>query len=230
MRTWLEATRQLDLSEPRLRILAQKLTQSLQTVPGRAAAIHSYVRRMPFVPSPRPSRTRASKVLARGQGDAYAKGVLFVALCRAADIPSRLVVAKVPDPGERTQSLHLIAQVEIGGSWVSTDAFIVDPLMFAAAKHVLRAEGADSGWGIVADAPGLWDGRSHCIQQFHAEDAVSLMGPYDDVDDVLAGRAKLPTSRLHDAFGWVAARIAQWRIRRLRLRARAEARAAGLAA
>src|SRR3954466_12244455 len=89
-RTWRAETLQLDFSHPSIRIAAQKLTQLRQGAPERAVAIHEFVRRLPFGAFADVSHVRASDVLRSRRGDCHSKGVLFVALCRAAGIPARL--------------------------------------------------------------------------------------------------------------------------------------------
>lgn len=50
------------------------------------------------------------------------------------------------------QSLaHAVSQVLIAGRWVSTDGYVVDPILFERAWELLRLGPGDSGWGIVAD-------------------------------------------------------------------------------
>ena len=190
MRTWLEETRQLDLSDPKLRITAQKLTQSRQCLHARAAAIHDYVRRMPFAAGPRGSRLCASTVLRKGMGDGQAKGLLFTALCRAAGLPARLLFAQVNAhalagmrDGGPDSVIHAVGQVRVGERWLSTDGYVIDPVMFALAKETLQRDGMDSGWGIVRDAQGRWDGRCTSIQQFRPGDVIATLGVFSDLDE-----------------------------------------------
>jgi hypothetical protein len=184
---WLRETAQIDLSEPKLRITAQKLTQSHQTVAQRAAAIHAFVRRMPFSAAPFGSFVRASEVLREARGDCHSKGVLFAALCRAAELPARLLFVDVRprflhgilDAAPEVMP-HAVGQVHVDGCWWSTDGYVVDPRLFAFAKQMLRDEELECGWGVVAGASGSWDGRSHCLHQFAEADVVRSWGAFDD--------------------------------------------------
>ena len=193
---WLCETRQLDLSHPRLRITAQKLTQKLQTRAARAAAIQDFVRRLPFCAARGLRTSRASRILERGRGDAHAKAVLFTALCRAAGLPARVQFLRVRSDflagilQDRPEAVvHAVAQVHVEHRWVSTDGYVVDPLLFARAKQLLQESELDSGWGIVRDASGFWDGQSACLHQFHWEDVLVTYGVFDDVRDFLASHA-----------------------------------------
>lgn len=220
---WLHETAQLDLSDSKLRITAHKLTQSRQTRAARAAALHAFVRRMPFSASPSGAGVRASEVLREGRGDCHSKGVLFTALCRAAELPARLLFVDV-----RPRFLHgildnapdvmphAIGQVHVDGAWWSTDGYVVDPLLFALARQMLRDEELDCGWGIVAGASDGWDGRGHCLHQFREADVVRSYGAFDDPAQFYAtcGRtSQFWLGRLRYALG---AQLVNRRVRQLR--------------
>jgi hypothetical protein len=184
---WLQPTRQLDLHDPKLRITAQKLTQARQTLTARAVAIHDFVRRLPYAASVDGATLPASEVLRRGRGDGMAKGVLFVALCRAAGLPARLLFADVQPSflvglvDQPPQVVpHAIGQVQVDGRWRSTDAYVVDPVLFAHAKWQLRAEGRIAGYGLLRDAQATWPGDADCLQQCRARELVTLHGVFDD--------------------------------------------------
>lgn len=222
MGDWLVGTRQLDLANPRLRITAQKLTQSRQTAAGRAAAVQEFVRRLPFAASTIGGTGTASEILDWGRGDCLAKGVLFTALCRAAGLPARLLFVKV-----RTRFLggildrrpdamvHAVGQVCSEGRWHSTDGYVVDPVLFACAKHKLEAEGLDCGWGIVRGASGSWDGCTPCLQQFGAADLIETYGAFHDVDDFQ--RSVDPADAVGSGFLYsLGASLVNWRVRQIR--------------
>jgi hypothetical protein len=186
-RGWLLETPQLDLSHPDIQSTASQLTQSAPGARERALALHDFVRRVPFGAFPDVSHVRASDVLRANRGDCHSKGVLFVALCRAAQVPARLNFLRIAPRylngilEERPQSLaHAVGQVLIDGRWISTDGYVADPVLFAHAWQLLRLEQRDSGWGIVSDARASWDGQTDCLQQFAPEDVMHDYGPYDD--------------------------------------------------
>jgi hypothetical protein len=185
---WLGDTQQLDLHEPRLRITAQKLTQLASSGPRRVAAIHDFVRRLPFDTCRDPGQVTAAQVLGRRRGDCHSKGLLFTALCRVAGVPARLqfvevgagFLAGILDEGPAVVT-HAVGQVHVDGRWLSTDGYVVDPELFARAKALLRESGRDCGWGIVAEAQGTWTGEQDCLQQFRAGDVVRCHAPVHDV-------------------------------------------------
>ena len=223
MDDWLQETRQLDLSHPRLRITAQKIAQSRQTLAARAAAIQDFVRRLPYSASVRPAQRRASEVLRRGQGDCHAKAVLFTALCRAAGLPARVQFLRVRSSflagvlHDRPEAItHAVAQVHVDGRWVSTDGYVIDPLLFARAKQLLHATDLDSGWGIVRDASGHWDGRSPCLHQFRWDDVLLHYGVFDDVEDFVAADVHRDGTWLASARQALQTRVLNWRLARMR--------------
>lgn len=221
--SWLRETAQLDLSDPKLRITAHKLTQSRQTWAERAAAIHAFVRRMPFAACPAGASIRAGEVLREARGDCHSKSVLFAGLCRAAGLPARLLFVDVRPhflhgilDGAPDVMPHAVGQVFVDGAWWSSDGYVVDPALFALAKQKLRDEDVDCGWGIVAGAQGGWDGRSHCVQQFREGHVVHSHGAFDDPGQFYAScaqRSRGLVGRLKYAVG---AQMVNWRVRQLR--------------
>jgi len=215
---WLCETTQLDFSDTRLRITAQKLTQARQSHASRAAAIQDFVRRMPFSASAHGSEVRASEVLRAGGGDCHSKGVLFTALCRAAGLPARLLFVNVPTdfltgilPDGPSSMAHAVGQVMVDSKWVTTDGYVVDPILFARAKQMCRETGEDSGWGIVADASGHWNGHGDCLQQFHANDVLETFGAFNDP---AAFYRAAPDLREKGWLGWLKYQAGTWIVNR----------------
>lgn len=186
-RAWLHETLQLDLAHPKVRATAQRCVLGHDTLQERARSIHDFVRALPFGAFSDVSHVRASDVLREGRGDCHSKGVLFVALCRAAGLPARLKFVEVRarflqgilDGGPDTIA-HAVGQVRLGGRWISTDSYVVDPVLFAVAKVLLARAGSDCGWGIVADSAGIWDAHSDRLQQYTYTDVVEELGIHDD--------------------------------------------------
>lgn len=220
---WLRETAQLDFSEAKVHITAQKLTQARQSHAARAAAVQDFVRRMPFAASAHGSAVRASQVLREGRGDCHSKGVLFTALCRAAGLPARLLFVNLKPrfltgilPDGPDAMPHAVGQVLVGGEWRSTDGYVVDPVLFARAKELLRDSGQHCGWGIVAGASGYWNGESDCLQQFDPEDVLETYGAFHDPAEFYGTGHE----REHGWLGWlkysVGARLVNRRVAQVR--------------
>lgn len=201
---WLTASRQLDLEHPKVRITALKLTQRHQTLAHRAMALHDHVRSLPFAAHADSASITASEVLRRGSGDCHSKALLFTALCRAAGLPARMLFLEVRtrflagllDEAPRAM-IHAVSQVLLGDRWLSTDAYVLDPLLFAQARLQVLDSGLDCGWGLVSDARARWDGQRDCLHQFRAEDIRQVAGIFDDPADLYAARAASGTGLRH---------------------------------
>ena len=169
----LRETALLDFSHPRLQLCARRLAGPGLTARDRVLAIHSFVRLIPFSMGAQPATpVPASQVLRCERGDAHSKGVLFVALCRAAGVPARLRILRLrSDPlralrgGHDGAVMHPVGQVWLEGRWLSTDAYLLDPLLFAQARRRQTQDRLD-GWGPRPDAPAIWDGHDDCLQLF----------------------------------------------------------------
>lgn len=190
---FLRETALLDISHPRLQLCARRLAQPGLTARDRALAIHSFVRLIPFSAGAQPAtQAPASEVLRSERGDAHSKGVLFVALCRAAGVPARLQLLRLRSDPLRALSgrqdgcaVHPVGQVRLGGRWLSTDAYLLDPLLFARMRSRQTQEGLGS-WGLRPDAPAIWEGDDDCLH---------LFSPADVMDDPGSAHAPAPTER-----------------------------------
>ncbi len=169
-REWLDETAQLDLSHPGLQHTVRRVLEGTRTPREQALALHSFVRLLPFGLVPGACYLRASEVLGLHRAECHGKGVLFVALCRIAGIPARLQFVRLP--GEMLHGLvadppptvrHAVAQVRLGGQWLGTDGYVLDPARYARARRHLAQAGRRMGWGLHRDAPPLWDGRHDCL-------------------------------------------------------------------
>lgn len=188
--TWLEETGQLDLSHPHLQQTARKALAGANGPHERVLAIHSFVRLLPFGLVPGINHLPASDMLDLHRASCQAKGVIFVALCRAAGVPARLQFVRlpgevlhglVPEPPATVQ--HAVGQARLGGRWVCTDGYVLDPAHYALAQQRLAQDCRRMGWGLHRDAPPTWDGRHDCLQQFSPDDVIDHDGPFHDLAD-----------------------------------------------
>jgi transglutaminase-like putative cysteine protease len=93
---WLRETPQLDISSPKVRLWATQLTRDVNTVRGKAVALHDHVKTLPFGCIAQFTHTKASDVIRIGYGDCHTTGLLFVASLRAAKVPARLRFVTLP--------------------------------------------------------------------------------------------------------------------------------------
>ena len=194
---WIQPTKQLDIETSKLRILSQRLTQLHASERQRAIAIHDYVQRMPFGCVPDFRNLAASDVIGIGHGDCHAKGILFVALLRAAGLAARLRFVTMPtrflsgliDTGSATM-IHAIGEVCIAGTWQQVDTYVVDVEFGNAARAKLRAQGHKLGYGVHLLGDTHWNAATDALGQCALADPDSLpvvdWGVDDDVQSFYA--------------------------------------------
>jgi hypothetical protein len=179
--SWLRATWQLDIRDSGLRIQVQKLTQLLSEPRARAVAIHDFIKSLPFAVQTNAIKQSASQVLRSACGDCHAKGVLFVAMLRAAGIPARLRFVSMPtryldgllDAGSPSM-IHAIGEVWLGNRWVQTDTYVVDQPMLMQSRAMLMMRQMRLGFGVHLDADQTWDGHQDAHAQSVSSDPVSM--------------------------------------------------------
>jgi Transglutaminase-like superfamily len=195
---WLHATHYIDATHRAIADLAARLTAGHAGDRAKALAIFEFVRsdiRFGF------ARgfwdVSASKVLSLGIGYCNTKSTLFVALLRAAGVPARQVFVDIHasvlygilNPGSEYVD-HSYVEVFLSGSWIATDAYIVDPSLFKAAQRRVKAEGRLMGYSVHATASNIWDGMTPAFSQFNILDPRPISshrwGVYEDVGDFYA--------------------------------------------
>jgi hypothetical protein len=152
----------LDLQGPKLRLRARSLTQLCKTEREKALAIYGFVKRVPFAKPLKLRLHSAREVMDAGRGDADDKATLFVALMRAAGIPTRL--RYIPLKGEILRGLtssgssagRPMAEVWLNDRWIRTDTYIFDAAYMAAARQRLKTDGWEWGYGIHREGHAIW--------------------------------------------------------------------------
>jgi Transglutaminase-like superfamily len=194
---WTRPTMQLDIETSKLRILSQSLTQLHASERQRAIAIHDYVQRMPFGCVPDFLNTKASEVIRLGYGDCHTKGILFVALLRAAGLAARLrfvtlstrFLSGLIDTGSVTMT-HAVGEVYMAGKWQQVDTYVVDTELGNAARTKLCAHGHKLGYGVHMHGDTHWDATRDAHGQYNSSDPKSLpvvdWGVDDDVQSFYA--------------------------------------------
>lgn len=161
---WLGPSPLFDLDHPRLRLRVQALTQLHSGEREQALALYGVVKRMPMTRFVKMGARNAPEVLAGGHGDAPDKATLLVAMLRIAGLPARIRVLSLR--GEILRGLasrvpyvmRPVVEVWLQGRWLCTDTHIFDPAFMAAARHRLRDQGWEWGYGIHVAGDMVWDG------------------------------------------------------------------------
>ncbi|MEM7268006.1 MAG: transglutaminase-like domain-containing protein [Pseudomonadota bacterium] len=174
----------VDSDHPEIRRVAASLTSGAADDRDKATSIFRFVRDEVWFGFGRGFwNQKASEVLALKRGYCNTKSTLFVALLRAADIPARQVFVEIDaavlhgliDPGTRYLD-HSYTEVQIGGAWIATDAYIPDPALFRAAKARTAAEGRVFGYGVHAEGENDWNGTRATFAQYNLNATQPLIG------------------------------------------------------
>lgn len=205
---WLQATPYIDKEHPRVAETANRLTQGATNDLAKARATFTFVRdEIKFGFARGFWDAKASDVLASGIGYCNTKSTLFIALLRASGIPARQVFMDIHasvlhgiiDPGTPYVD-HSYVEVFLNGSWIATDAYIIDSALFATAQKRTIREDRILGYGVHATGSNHWDGLSMSFSQFNALDPriISMRdwGVYQDVGDFYQN-AERPWNRLN---------------------------------
>jgi transglutaminase-like putative cysteine protease len=195
---WLGETDYINHSHRAIRRVVQTVGAEAADTRDLACRLHVFVsEQIKFGFSQGFWEQSAADVLARGIGYCNTKSTLFTALLRAAGVPARQVFVDIDarvlsgllDPGTPYVD-HSYVEAFINGAWVASDAYIVDPGLFDAAKAKLDAGGDALGFGIHRDGSTAWDGAAAAFSQYPmtaaAPPGTRVWGIFADVGDFYA--------------------------------------------
>ncbi len=194
---FLHPTTYIDTGHPAITDVVGRVTRADADARTNAIALFAFVRALPFGFATGFWDNKASDVLRAGRGYCNTKSTLFIALLRAAAIPARqqfvdidaAILHGILDPGTAMVD-HSYVEVLIESDWVATDAYIVDPRLFASARRRLAAERRLLGYSAHATGSNDWDGISPSFSQYNFIDprpiGVKRWGIFEDVGDFYA--------------------------------------------
>jgi Transglutaminase-like superfamily len=178
---WLRSTAQLDTHTPDLMRAVCAHTRRGHTEHETAVSIHDFVKAIPFAWGGDSLNFTASDALKLGYADCFTKGILMVALLRAAKLPARLrfvslnshIWRGIVNLDQETM-LHAITEVMLGNRWIFTDSYVMDEPLQRAAQANLDANKKNLGYGIHRYGAMNWDGYGDASAQCVAVDVKSL--------------------------------------------------------
>ena len=189
-----------DYDNPLVCETAERLIGDAATVREKLDKLFHYVRDEIKFAFPRDGDlVKASATIRLGKGQCNTKSTLFLALCKAVEIPARIHFALIKKeiqkglftgPGYKLMPpllSHSYMEAEVEGKWRRLDSYINDERFYLAAKAELKKKGLDTGYSVSCP-----DGKCSCDfnideEVFAQMGAVVLdQGFWDDPGDYYA--------------------------------------------
>jgi len=189
-----------DYDNPLVRETAARLIDDANTVRKKLNRLFHYVRDdIKFGFTQDGDLVKASTTIRLGKGQCNTKGTLFLALCKAVEIPARIHFSLIKKEIQRGLFTgmgyklvppllsHSWIEVEVEGKWRSIDSYINDEEYYLAAKSELKNKGWDTGYSV--SCPG-----GECGCDFNVDQEVFVQmgavvadhGVWDDPGDYYA--------------------------------------------
>ncbi len=151
-----------DCDHPLVKETAKRLTQNETTLRGKIEQLFLFVRDdIRFAFPDDGDFVKASDTIQLGYGQCNTKATLFLALCKAVNIPAHIhfsLITKDIQKGFFTgfsywlmprEISHSWIEVEVDGSWRRIDTFINDLPLFNAAKAEIKRRGWSVGYSVA---------------------------------------------------------------------------------
>jgi len=189
-----------DYDNPLVRETAQRLTGDAITVREKLERLFYYVRDdIKFAFPQNGDLVKASATIRLKRGQCNTKSTLFLALCKAVNIPARIHFALIKKEIQRGLFTglgyklmppllsHSWTEVEIEGRWRRIDSYINDEGFYLAARSELQKKQWDTGYSV--SCPG-----AECSCDFNIDQEVFVQmgavvvdhGVWDDPSDYYA--------------------------------------------
>lgn len=194
IKSYLKSTKYIDHENSSIREIVNELIKDCMIDEDKAVLIHNFVRdNILFGFNQKFYDMTASQVLLAKQGFCNNKTTLFVAMLRAASIPSRQIFVDISkeilngilDPPTPYLD-HSYSEVYLDKKWIKVDSYIVDSKLFKEAKKKLAEKNAILGYGVNLNGVNEWDGKTDAFSQFVFKDSDKFstqeFGIFEDVD------------------------------------------------
>lgn len=177
-----------DYNHPLVIETAEKLTKGESSNRSKMEKLFYYVRddiRFGFTKNG--DLVKASETIRLKMGQCNTKGTLFLALCKASEIPSRIHFSTIKKEIQRglftglaykrmpNKLSHSWIEVEVEGKWRRIDSYINDQAYYQAAKSELKKKKWDTGYSV--SCPG---GECSCEFNIDQEVFVQMEAVVDD--------------------------------------------------
>ena len=150
-----------DYNNPSVQDIAERLTSDAITVREKLNRLFHYVRDdIKFAFPQEGDLVKASTTIRLGNGQCNTKSTLFLALCKAAEIPARIHFSLIKKEIQRGLFTglgyklmppllsHSWIEVDVNGKWRRIDSYINDEIFYQAAKSELQERSWDTGYSV----------------------------------------------------------------------------------
>lgn len=151
----------INSEHPTVQKIARQIKQAAHDDAEIVAGIFHYVRDdILFGFHPEVDALSASDIIERGSGQCNNKSIVFMALCRALDIPAKLYFSDIDRSIHRgfipewaynifpKNISHSWVDVQIDGKWHRIDGYINDISLFLAGREALIQHGWQTGFSV----------------------------------------------------------------------------------
>ena len=219
-----------DYEHPTIRAKAKELTQAKPTLVDKMESIFLYVRDgIRFGFPPKWDQVKASETLQYGMGYCNTKATLFLALCKAIDIPARIHTGHIEIkimkgifppfafPFLPKTGGHSWMEIEVDGEWKPMDSYINDKPFYDGALKRLQESGQITAYSIS-----LAKGVSSCEFNFgdkgfvHMGAVVDDHGTWDDYSEYMSSDKYFRMNRMQRMSYPMIAKMSNRNIERIR--------------
>lgn len=150
-----------DFQHPLVSKKAEELTKGCLTLKEKIAAIFYYVRDdIKFGFPLAADFIKASETILLGYGQCNTKGTLFLALCKALNIPARLHFSTIKKEIQKglfagiafwllpKYLSHSWIELKVENHWIKVDTYINDEAFYCGAIEALQNKGWDTGYSV----------------------------------------------------------------------------------
>jgi hypothetical protein len=219
-----------DFEHPTVQAKAKELTLEKSNLIDKVESIFLYVRDgIRFGFPPKWDQVKASETLQYGMGYCNTKATLFLALCKAVDIPAQIHAGQIeikimrgifppfafpflPEAGG-----HSWMEIEVGGEWKSIDSYINDKPFYDGAFKRLQESSQITAYSIS-----LAKGVSSCEFNFgdkgfvHMGAVVDDHGTWNDYSDYMSSDRYFRMNRMQLMSYPMIAKVSNRNIERIR--------------
>lgn len=193
IKNYLVPTKYIDHENSSIRDRVNELIKDCINEEDKAVLIHNFVRdSILFGFNQKFYDMTASQVLQAKQGFCNNKTTLFIAMLRAANIPSRQIFVDISkeilngilDPPTPYLD-HSYTEVYLDKKWIKVDSYIVDSRLFKEAKKKLVEKNIRLGYGVNLNGINDWEGKNDAFCQFVLNDSANFstqeFGIFEDI-------------------------------------------------